>query len=584
MSGIEKFYRQFGFRPYKHQEKCHEKILNGENTILDAGTGAGKTEAALLPILIGAKQGTKLKTILIYPTKALIEDQKNRIDEIIKKLGLMGYRAEIDTGDETDKTYYRANIILTTIDKFLYRIFGYGNARWGFIYPWKIVFNPNYKRALIFDEAHLYDGVSLTHLLFLLEKLSYENNLQTIVLSATLPAKFKEYLEKNFDFECVHEGNDVKKGKQVYKGHIEEKDVQSKISDAYFKDKRVVVVANRVYGDGNSVKNLWEKLNTGLIEYLFVYHGHQFPDQRKKVLEKIISIDKSWKENKIGKPFVLLTTSAFEVGVDISCDVMLTEVCPSDSFIQRIGRCGRQEGEIGEVYTFGEIEKQPEDIEKIQQLFAILKENDGKEINALIKNKINELNVPPTSFESYKRNLVYAMDSGLYRYIYDFVPTEAEVWDKGILLTRNWIPTLEIEYHDRDKRLRLPIIHSIPAHMIVDWWLEYRDEYGKIKYAKDPNDLRKNGIVVRSVSLRETRDDKKRTIKYENCIQGLQATLVLKLAYRDETFGLDYRTNTEVKRGYGGIGLQIRVASINVNDGVVNLFWYEPEGNDVHTS
>jgi len=574
MTDVDKFYQQLGFQPYDYQKKCCAHILDNKNVILDAGTGAGKTEAVLLPFLMKAKYGGKLKIVLIYPTKALIEDQKCRIGDIIKKLGLANVFVGVDTGDEKDKTCYRADVLLTTIDKFLYRVFGYGNTRWGFIYPWRIVFNQDHKCVLIFDEAHLYDGISLTHLLFLLEKLSYENNLQTMVLSATLPTEFKEYLVKNLDFECIREGNDVKKGKLIYGGRIQEEDILSKIIDVYSKDKRVIVVVNRVYGDGNSVKNLWERLNTGLIEHLFVYHGHQFPDQRKNILEKIISIDKKWVEDKKGSPFVFLTTSAFEVGVDISCDIMITEACPPDSFIQRIGRCGRRKDEVGQVYILGPGDKkQQEEKEKIEQLFEILKKNEHKEINASIKSKINELNAPAISFDSCKKSLVYVMDSALYRYIYDFVPTEVGVWNKGILVTREWIPTLEIEFDN--ERLRLPVIHSVPPSMISDWWLEYKDEYGKLKRANEPKDLRKNGVVVKSVRVQE---DNKNFNKYDNCIHGLQATLVLKLVNRDENFGLNYRTNTKIKYGYGGIGLRIGVASVNANNGIVNLFWYEPEG------
>ncbi len=283
MGEIEEVYRQMGFQmPYKYQEECYKKILENKNIVLDVGTGAGKTEAALLPLFQKSRE-SGIRIILIYPTKALIEDQKSRIDGILEKLKLENcLRLGIDTGDESDKTYYRADVILTTIDKFLYRVFGYGSTRWGFIYPWRIVFNQNYNSFLIFDEAHLYDGISLTHLLFLLEKLTYENNLQTLVLSATLPTEFKKYLEKKLDFECIPERDDVKKGKQLYNGHLRDEDVLNTINKASSEDKRVVVVTNRVYGDGNSVKNFWEKLNTGLVDHLFVYHGHQFPDQRKK--------------------------------------------------------------------------------------------------------------------------------------------------------------------------------------------------------------------------------------------------------------------------------------------------------------
>jgi CRISPR-associated endonuclease/helicase Cas3 len=41
-----------GKEPYKHQAKFGQEVLAGQNAILSAGTGSGKTEAALVPALL----------------------------------------------------------------------------------------------------------------------------------------------------------------------------------------------------------------------------------------------------------------------------------------------------------------------------------------------------------------------------------------------------------------------------------------------------------------------------------------------------------------------------------------------------
>jgi len=46
-----------------------------------------------------------------------------------------------------------------------------------------------------------------------------------------------------------------------------------------------------------------------------------------------------------------VTTQVCEVGLDISCDVMLTEVAPPDALVQRIGRCARK-GDKGKVFVY----------------------------------------------------------------------------------------------------------------------------------------------------------------------------------------------------------------------------------------
>lgn len=76
--------------PYVHQERAFER-LNGEDgrsTLIATGTGSGKTECFLYPILEYCYQhrGEKgIKALIIYPMNALASDQAKRISEIIYK-------------------------------------------------------------------------------------------------------------------------------------------------------------------------------------------------------------------------------------------------------------------------------------------------------------------------------------------------------------------------------------------------------------------------------------------------------------------------------------------------------------------
>jgi DEAD/DEAH box helicase domain-containing protein len=45
-----------------------------------------------------------------------------------------------------------------------------------------------------------------------------------------------------------------------------------------------------------------------------------------------------------GRPVVLISTSAVEVGVDFAAEALITEACSLSSFLQRLGRVGRREG------------------------------------------------------------------------------------------------------------------------------------------------------------------------------------------------------------------------------------------------
>jgi CRISPR-associated endonuclease/helicase Cas3 len=586
MNLLEDFYKAASIQEiYEHQHNCWESIKNNENVILSIGTGGGKTESVLLPSIAKRK-----RVIFLYPTKALLEDQKSRIEKILKKLFHIdnNYRPylTIDTGDEQDRTFYRADIILTTIDKFLYRVFGYGSARWGYIYPKRIVLNPLKPTILVFDEAHVYETIALTHFLFLMEKLTYENNIQTAILSATLPQSMIEMLtdtklfpfsEDKSLFTLIPEQQDeVKRGCCNYVEHIQLNDVVSKVI-GYFRDgKRVVTVFNRVYSDKKgekpSVKALFDKLMSDLDdkekEGLFVYHGHQFPTQRKKQLEGLF--------NNQNKPFILITTSAFEVGVDISSDMMFTEICMPDSFIQRIGRCARRKGEDGFIFTFGEpawfFNKNEKELAK--NLLDKLLENKGRKLNERLKAEINELNARDINhLKNYKNNIIYASDLALYQYVYDFVPEGLEVWRKGILATRDWLPSIYIQWgNNENNRLRLSANHFLDKNLIDDWWIEYRDDehltsQGRIRKSNNPMEIRLKS------------QDSKITLNAREHSLVIKSSRVI-----DNDFGLTGRITISPKKSWGGFGIQKNEATYKVpernNINTISLIWYQPEDED----
>jgi len=83
-----------GDRPlYQHQEKAIQRVFEGSNVVVATGTGSGKTEAFLYPILLHLYrefQGKALcpgvRALILYPMNALANDQRERLGEICKRL------------------------------------------------------------------------------------------------------------------------------------------------------------------------------------------------------------------------------------------------------------------------------------------------------------------------------------------------------------------------------------------------------------------------------------------------------------------------------------------------------------------
>ncbi|WP_066400356.1 DEAD/DEAH box helicase [Neobacillus mesonae] len=109
-------------RPYMHQSEALEAFLGKRNDIIVAtGTGSGKTESFLMPILGQlAKEGVEqsetasmpgCRAILLYPMNALVNDQLGRIrklfgDERVANVLKKGRNRPVRFGSYTSRTPY----------------------------------------------------------------------------------------------------------------------------------------------------------------------------------------------------------------------------------------------------------------------------------------------------------------------------------------------------------------------------------------------------------------------------------------------------------------------------------------------
>ena len=77
--------------PYKHQAESWKHLRNGKSIIVTSGTGSGKTECFMYPVLNDLyEQGASnaIQALFLYPLNALMEDQKSRLSRYCKATGL----------------------------------------------------------------------------------------------------------------------------------------------------------------------------------------------------------------------------------------------------------------------------------------------------------------------------------------------------------------------------------------------------------------------------------------------------------------------------------------------------------------
>jgi ATP-dependent helicase YprA (DUF1998 family) len=186
---------------YRHQVEAISAIQKGQNTVVATGTGSGKTEAFLLPILDHCARAPAqgVQAILVYPMNALANDQLDRLRELLGNTGITigRYTGETPENDEEldddarkyVKPFERATreqirakppqILLTNFAMLEYLLLRPRDQS---------IFKSSDLRFVVLDEAHSYRGSQGIDISLLMKRLQlrYAKELQFILTSATL--------------------------------------------------------------------------------------------------------------------------------------------------------------------------------------------------------------------------------------------------------------------------------------------------------------------------------------------------------------------------------------------------------------
>lgn len=200
------------YLPYVHQERAFERLTgdDGRSTLIATGTGSGKTECFLYPILEYCYQhrGEKgIKALIIYPMNALAMDQAKRIAQLIYNSPEL--RGNVTAGmyvgghEETPNRMMSADGIITDRETMLnnppdilmtnYKMLDYLLVRPKDAMLWQDN-NPYTLKYIAVDEFHTFDGAQGTDLACLLRRLKRRLDIDSgylccIGTSATMGSK-----------------------------------------------------------------------------------------------------------------------------------------------------------------------------------------------------------------------------------------------------------------------------------------------------------------------------------------------------------------------------------------------------------
>lgn len=192
---------------YIHQETAIRKLsAYHDNVVISSGTGSGKTECFLIPILndllIDPTPG--VRALLIYPMNALVNDQLDRLRNLLKDTDITfgRYTSELETTEQRARQKLdfepMANEVISReqirsgekLPQIL--ITNYAMLEYLLLRPEdSILFQNGLWRFIVLDEAHTYAGAQGIEVSYLLRRLKHRLNLQPgetrcIATSATL--------------------------------------------------------------------------------------------------------------------------------------------------------------------------------------------------------------------------------------------------------------------------------------------------------------------------------------------------------------------------------------------------------------
>ncbi|NHN30728.1 DEAD/DEAH box helicase [Paenibacillus agricola] len=336
---------------YTHQFSAYETLQKGENIVTVTPTASGKTLCYNLPVLQAIAEDDTSRALYLFPTKALAQDQKSELNEIIKEMGMdiKSYTYDGDTSPAIRQIVKKSGHIVITNPDMLHSAILPHHTKWVSLFS-----NLKY---IVIDELHTYRGVFGSHVANVVRRLKrvcefYGSRPIFICTSATIanPKELAEQLtgtpmrliddngaprgRKHFVFynpPIVNKPLNIRKSATVEVNLLAKEFLKNNIQTIIFARSRVRVEIILSHLQGLVKNELGAKTIRG-------YRGGYLPKQRRE-------IEKGLRDGDI---LGVVSTNALELGVDIGqLQVCIMTGYPGSvaSTWQQAGRAGRRHGE-----------------------------------------------------------------------------------------------------------------------------------------------------------------------------------------------------------------------------------------------
>lgn len=402
----EFFHTVFEKVPFPYQEK----MASGPwPDVLEIPTGLGKTAAVVFAWMakrLREDEETPRRLVYVLPMRVLVEQTFGEVRqwiESLEKKGLISegrfsaYRLQGGAIDKDWDIYpEREAVIIGTQDQLLSRALNRGYSMSRFRWPVDFALLNN-DSLWVLDEVQLMGpGLATTAQLE-----AFRRHFGTVLpcRSLWMSATFKSQWLNTVDFKATDESlatlslkeedlasAEVSKRLEAKKtlrlcpvdDWTDTKKIAEFILENHAPGSRTIAVFNKVRRAQDVYSQLEKLSGKKSGKPLFtLLHSRFRPDDRKEKLEKLLA---SPGENGT----ICIATQAIEAGVNVSCSLLVTDLAPWASLVQRFGRCNRfGENESARIFWIAPDTKKrgwsaPYDENDLSRAWDLLKGLEGK--------------------------------------------------------------------------------------------------------------------------------------------------------------------------------------------------------------
>ncbi|HUS58701.1 MAG TPA: DEAD/DEAH box helicase [Planctomycetota bacterium] len=340
--GIEKLYT--------HQAQAIGHIRAGRNVVIVTGTASGKTLCYTIPMLENYLEDKSSRALLVYPTKALAQDQLRGLNELKSRHDAFRFDAGTYDGDTPGprrRTLRDAGSFILTNPDMLHQGILPNHQKWAAFF--------SRLKLVVLDELHTYRGIFGSNVANVIRRLKricrhYGSSPVFVCCSATI-ANPREHAGRIMQgpVELVNDDGSPRGPKDFAiwnPPYIDDAHVERRGSVSEARHLMAELIKNRVQTIAflrtrlsaeilfRYLQEELQRFGPGLAKSVHAYRSGYLPENRREIEQRLAS----------GDLLGVASTNALELGIDIGgLDACLIVGYPGTiaSLWQQAGRAGR---------------------------------------------------------------------------------------------------------------------------------------------------------------------------------------------------------------------------------------------------